>query len=95
MTAEEFKVYWGSNYHETVPISHYFRHDYSDRWFRIHSLPQSKRYAENDQEWSILLHRQNQIVTDLIGENSNFLLVTGEHTMEGYRELHPLAAPYL
>ncbi|SHN09347.1 hypothetical protein [Chitinophaga sp. CF418] len=91
MTAEEFKMFWISNYPETVPISHYFKHDYSDRWFRIHSLPESKRYADNDGEWSILLHRQNQIITDLLGENSNFLLVTGEYTMEGYTELHPLA----
>jgi hypothetical protein len=90
MTAEEFKIFWDSNYTGTVPISHYFKHDYPDRWFRIHSLPQSKRYADSDQEWSILLHRQNQIITDLIGEKSNFLLVTGEHMIEGYTELHPL-----
>lgn len=90
MTSEEFKIFWGSNYPDTVPISHYFKHDYPDRWFRIHNLPQSKRYADNDQEWSILLHRQNQIITDLIEEKSNFLLVTGEHKMEGYTELHPL-----
>lgn len=91
MTAEEFKMFWSSNYPETVPISHYFKHDYSDRWFRIHSLPESKRYADNDEEWSILLHRHDQIITDLLGENSNFLLVTGEYTMEGHTELHPLA----
>jgi hypothetical protein len=89
MTAEEFNIFWASNYPETVPISHYFKHDYSDRWFRIHSLPESKRYADNDQEWNILLQRQNQIITDLLGENSNFLLVTGEYTLEGYIELHP------
>jgi hypothetical protein len=90
MTAEEFNMFWISNYPETVPISHYFKHDYFDRWFRIHNLPESKRYADNDEEWSILLHRQNQIITDLLGENSNFLLVTGEYTMEGYTELHSL-----
>jgi len=90
MTAEDFKIFWNSSYPETVPISHYFKHDYPDRWFRIHSLPDSKRYADNDNEWNILLQRQNQIITDLLGENSNFLLVTGEYTMEGYTELHPL-----
>ncbi|WP_315816997.1 DUF3885 domain-containing protein [Paraflavitalea speifideaquila] len=90
MTAEEFKAFWDANFPETIPVSHYFRHDYPDRWFRIHSLPQSKRYPGDDQEWNILLNRQNQIITDLIGENENFLLVTGEHTQEGYTELHPL-----
>jgi hypothetical protein len=91
MTAEVFNLFWAANYPETIPIPHYFRHDYPDRWFRIHSLPQSKRYADNDQEWDILLSRQNQIITDLIGENANFLLVTGEHKHEDYTELHPIA----
>lgn len=91
MTANDFKNFWGSRYPETVPISHYFKHVYSDRWFRVHSLPQSKRYANNEQEWSIILQMQNQIITDLIGENSYFLLVTGEHWMKGYTELHPIA----
>jgi hypothetical protein len=90
MTAEEFKMFWAGNYPKTIPIAHYFKHDYPDRWFRIHSLPESKRYAEDDEEWGILLLRQNQIVTDLLGENANFLLVACEYTGEGDSELHPL-----
>jgi len=76
-------VFWNSNYPETVPISHHFRHDYPTRWFRIHSLPESKRYANNEEEWSILLGRQNEIITDLLGGNSDFLLVTGEYAWDG------------
>jgi hypothetical protein len=91
MTAEEFEKKWAIDYPETIPIQHYFKHDYNDRWFRIHSLPESKRYAENDSEWAILLHRQNKIISDLLGDDSNFLLVTGEHSFEGHLELHPLS----
>jgi hypothetical protein len=40
-----------------------FKRDYSDRRFRIHNLPESKRYAENDAEWKILLSRQNKTIT--------------------------------
>lgn len=90
MTAEQFNSFWSSTYPDTVLIQHHFRHDYPDRWFRIHSLPESKRYAENESEWSILLDRQNKIISDLLTDNSKFILVTGGHTSEGYTELHPV-----
>ncbi len=79
MTVEQFYEFWTSNYGETIPISHYFKYDYAHRWFRIHNLPESKRYADNVKEWEILLFRQNTIITDLFGENTNVLLVTGEY----------------
>jgi hypothetical protein len=80
MTADQFKEFWESNYPETIPISHFFKHDYPDRWFRIHSLPESKRYAEDKQEWNILLHRQNTIITDLLGNGVPFFIVTGDYS---------------
>lgn len=89
MTAEQFNTFWSSTYPGTIPIPHYFKQDYADRWFRIHSLPDSKRYAETVEEWKILLHRQNTIITDLLG-NSSFLLLTGDYSWEGHTELHPL-----
>lgn len=79
MAPNEFNKLWILNYPDTVPISHLFKHDYIDRWFRIHSLPDSKRYADNDEEWSILLLRQNEIITDLFGVDSKVILVTGEY----------------
>jgi len=79
MTKEEFYIYWNSMFSKTLPISYLFKHDYPYRWFRIHSLPKSKRYAENELEWDILLKRQNQIISDLFGENAEILIVTGEH----------------
>ena len=91
MTSEQFNTYWALNFADSIPIPHYFRHDYSDRWLRIHSLPGSKRYADNEEEWGILLDRQNRIITDLLGNASNFILVTGEYSSKGYTELHPLA----
>ena len=90
MTAEQFNKFWASAYLDTVLIQHHFRHNFSERWFRIHSLPESKRYAEDDNEWEILLDRQNKIISDLLNGNSNFLLITGGHSSEGYIELHPI-----
>lgn len=91
MTAEQFNTFWSSNFADTIPIPHYFKHAYADRWFRIHSLPASKRYADNKQEWKILLDRQNTIITDLLGNNSSFILVTGDYHSEDSTEMYPLA----
>jgi hypothetical protein len=90
MTAEQFNTFWKANYPDTIPIPYYFKQDYADRWFRIHSLPASKRYADTEEEWKILLDRHNKIITDLLGDNSPVLLVTGDNSSEGVTELHPL-----
>jgi hypothetical protein len=78
MTKEEFHKLWTLIYHNTIPISHLFKYDYSDKWFRIHSLPESKRYADNNNEWKILLSRQNEIITDLFGVGANILIVKSD-----------------
>jgi hypothetical protein len=88
MTKEEFQTIWTLNYPDTVPISHLFKHDYSDRWFRIHSLPESKRYADNEKEWKLLLSRQNEIITDLFGLETPILIVTGDYNYGDNRQIH-------
>ncbi|HAD34930.1 MAG TPA: hypothetical protein DCF44_10630 [Chitinophagaceae bacterium] len=90
MTAEQFKQFWNSTYPDTITIGHCFRHDYPDRWFRIHSLPESKRYADTNEEWAILLNRQNTIITDLLGDNSKILFVTGDYHSDQHEEFHPI-----
>ena len=88
MTKEDFQKIWTLNYPDTVPISYLFKHDYPDRWFRIHSLPESKRYAENENEWEILISRQNEIITDLLGLDTPILFVTGEYNWGDNRLIH-------
>lgn len=88
MTKEEFNQFWASTYPNTIPIQHYFRHQYADRWFRIHSLPESKRYAHTQEEWEILLSRHNQIITDLLGNHSKVLLVTGDYNYNSPGDKH-------
>jgi hypothetical protein len=88
MTKEDFHKLWTLNYPDTVPISYLFKQDYSDRWFRIHSLPESKRYADDENEWGILLSRQNEIITDLFGLETPILFVTGEYNWDDNRPIH-------
>lgn len=88
MTKGDFQNLWTLNYPDTVPISYLFKHDYSNRWFRIHSLPESKRYADNEYEWEILLSRQNEIISDLFGIETPIVIVTGEYNWGDNRQIH-------
>ncbi len=87
MTKAEFYDYWNSKYTEAAPVSYLFRHYYPDRWFRIHNLPDSKRYAENDNERAIILDRQNEIIADLLGDNS-FCFITGQYISQNGNDSH-------
>ena len=88
MTKEDFQKLWTLNYPDTVPISYLFKHDYTDRWFRIHSLSESKRYPEGENEWQVLLSRQNEIITNLFGLETPIIIVTGEYNWGGDRQIH-------
>ncbi len=82
MTAEEFfNEYWKQHYPECPPIAHYLKFAYKDRWFRIHTLPESKRYAKTEQEYEEILHRHNTLLNDLVGDNGHFVLI-----MVGYSD---------
>lgn len=90
MLKEEFNKFWKEQYPTSLPVAHTLRHDYASRWFRIHSLPESKRYPENAVEWEIVLNRQNTSITDVIGENADIVIITGSYYFEGHTELHPI-----
>ena len=77
MTESEFIGYWTREYLEAFQIGHELKWVYPDRWFRIHSLPESKRYAESDSEYQIIFDRQNKLITDLIGDGTEVILSLG------------------
>ena len=87
----EFIDYWNKEYPESLPINHELKLVYADRWFRIHSLPGSKRYAETKEEYKIILDRQNQLIKDLIGEQSEIAISFGLYEQDlindNYKEL--------
>jgi len=78
----EFTKLWLQNFPESPPVSYWFKWAYPDIWFRIHSLPKSKRYPKNEKDWKILLKRQNEIITDMFGLNSNVYLVSSDADWE-------------
>ena len=91
MTESEFIDYWNKEYPESLPINHELKMIYPDRWFRIHSLPASKRYAENEDEYKIILDRQNQLINELIGKESEIAISFGlyrwDSTNDNYKKI--------
>lgn len=82
MTESGFIDYWKKEYPEALPINHELKWVYRDRWFRIHSLPESKRYADSPEEYKIILHRQNQLINDLIGEETEVVILFGLYSTD-------------
>jgi hypothetical protein len=53
---------------EIYPISFIMRKAISDFWVRIHSLPESKRYPEDEMEWKILFGRHRALTEEVLAE---------------------------
>jgi hypothetical protein len=62
-----FSAIWRDCFGNSEPIGYRLREDFPDRWFRIHSLPNSKRYADTSAERSILLERANRLGDTVLG----------------------------
>ncbi|WP_309144277.1 hypothetical protein [Streptomyces sp. BR123] len=41
---------------------------YGNRWVRFHSLPESKRYADDEAEYAVLLDRYNTVLDELFAD---------------------------
>jgi hypothetical protein len=76
MTPDTFLSEWRTAYPGCLPIGYQLRERFPERWFRIHSLPESKRYAETPEEHREVLHRHNRLLGELLGPGGPYLLVT-------------------
>lgn len=86
MTAKQFKTYWNKTYPNSYPIDYELKTIFINRWFRIHSLPNSKRFADNDNECKIILSRQNKLIDDLF-QSDDFFIVVGFYNYDLSRPL--------
>jgi hypothetical protein len=81
MPDEAFLTFWRSHYGDCPPVGYLLRETFPERWFRIHSLPDAKRYAETARELVTVLTRHNTIATDLLGADGPAVLVASpSHT---------------
>ena len=66
---------WIARFGDALPAGHLCRESsLKERWLRIHSLPESKRYPEDRTELGEILRRQNAVATELLGEGAPCLL---------------------
>lgn len=63
---EQFSGLWSTIWPDSRPVGHELRKNV-DRWVRFHSLPESKRYPENKDEYSEALRRINSVISELVG----------------------------
>lgn len=56
------------------PVAHTLRSGYHDRWVRFHSLPESKRHPESEEEYGIVLHRYNTVLDELFAGTDVFVV---------------------
>lgn len=89
--------WWQEHFGSTEPIGHQLRKALPERWFRIHSLPDSQRYPETDEDWEILIARHREISEHLIPPGSKCcLLVPGCCVVDPcFKNLELLPAPGL
>ncbi|MER7799368.1 hypothetical protein ABTX71_03465 [Streptomyces parvulus] len=90
---------WRVRHPSGPPVAHTFRNTYADRWVRFHSLPESKRHPESEDEYATVLHRYNTVLDELF-TGSDVYVVTMDwfwsdtpDASAGFstprRELHP------
>lgn len=97
MTIFNFQEYWRTNFPECSPVSYLFKDLLKERWFRIHNLPESKRYAENDAERNEILKKQRLVLENIIGEGEECFFVCGcynESPFRVYKDTFPKFAKF-
>jgi hypothetical protein len=67
---------WEESFPKCEPVAHLLRERFRPRWVRFHSLPESKRYPEDEEEMLTVLARHNAILGELLGQESRVILLT-------------------
>ncbi len=73
------RSYWSVTFNDVPPVAERFRDDFSTRWARFHSLPESKRYTNSKAEYKIILARHNTVRNILI-KSTHIVLVTASYS---------------
>jgi hypothetical protein len=67
---------WEEKWPGCEPVGYLLRSRHPERWVRFHSLPGSKRYADDPEEYRELLRRHRTLLTELMkGSDTSPLIV--------------------
>ena len=81
---------WSTSFKGCSPVAHTLKNLFPQRWVRFHSLPESKRYPENEEEFGIVLKRHNAVLRTLVPTTTQVLLLTTEFSWDS----KPTVPPY-
>lgn len=56
---------WQRSWPSCPPVGYKLRDPYREVWVRFHSLPESKRYADDESEYTVVLERYNTVLDEL------------------------------
>lgn len=59
---------------------------YADRWLRLHTFSNSKRYPENAKEWALLHDMQNIILNEVFNTNDELVIFTGQYSNKNMKD---------
>lgn len=83
--SESWKEKWG----DSSLLADRLKYEHGDKFLRFYSLPDGKRYADNDKEATKILFRQNILISDLTESHSNTLLLILPQSSNS-KEVEPL-----
>lgn len=63
---QHFETLWKEQFSDIPLLPWTFKEKFQNRWLRIHSLPNSDRYAKNREEMQIILSRQRHIFETIL-----------------------------
>ena len=92
MDIKKFLELWNVSFPNSYPINYKLKNLFPDRWFRIHSLPNAKRFAKTAEEVKEVKNRQNKLIDGLIGNNKQYFFLISSYEAvpkfpTGYDEL--------
>lgn len=93
-SVHSFERWFRQRFGATPPIGACLRTDHRERWLRLHSLPESKRYAENESERSEVRRRAWAAASEVLPSGEPVWLVTYPFGDEG-NELRLDEAPWM
>jgi hypothetical protein len=79
---DEFEAVWTRSWPTALlAVPYELKTRFRDRWVRFHCLPESKRYAEDDSEYAVILGRYNTVLDDLFS-GGGVNIVTAKYDAE-------------
>lgn len=85
----DFAARWTETYGNAPPLAHALRAARVHGWFRVHALPDSKRYAGRDEEAAEVLRRVSAVGDAVLGPTARCELILveaeGEMNAAAYR----------